>query len=200
MLQDPCLINASPKEKWLCANMDIAEENLDQALKLNLMPQIPHQVSSNLSKGQQLLHEMAANWGGQSFSVLPGVGRPFTTTLVLQRQEMGFPCPIPPSERGHYAWCSAALLGLVGLPLQRGGAGLHSCSTAPAACRAGACFAQKKNPLPFVCIAERKIKPGRQHCFPSSLFPSPCHLDLWASPLFSRLVMPHGASTFSGSP
>lgn len=115
-------------------------------------------------------------------------GDPVSAHPVLQRQRVGphsgeedplspsphpkGPCPLCSTER-----CSPA--GLAGA-VQTGGAGLHSCSTAPAAHRAGACFAQKKNPLPFFCITKRKIKSGREHCFPSVLFPRPwAQLSPW---------------------
>lgn len=81
---------------------------------------------------------------------------------------------------------------------------MQSCSTAPAAHRAGACFAQKKNPLPFICIAKKK-NIIRQSVLLSLLL-IPNSLDAvvnWTFGLlrlFSRLVMPLGASSSSVSP
>lgn len=114
------------------------------------------------------------------------LGGSFLASPPLQRQGVeshqlgrGFSSPAPSSERGLCLQCSITGFGGAARAMQTGGAGLHSCSPAPAASRAGACFAQKKNPLPFFCIAKRKIKSGREHCFPSSLISKPW---MWLSP------------------
>lgn len=174
-----CLLPAKPKEASLCKH---GHNRRKFRPSFEVEPHSSTLHSTGFNKGQYLLNEMAADWGVQAFSTL-SEGR--SHFAVLQKQgvdpqswEEDPPCPLPqralPAVQER---CSRA--GLAGA-MQTGGAGLHSCTTAPAAHRAGACFAQKRKPLPLFCTAKRKIKSGGEHCFPSVLFPRPwARLSPW---------------------